>query len=219
MQMASSTDPGVLERLGGLPQRVAAGWARIPLVWRRRVVVMAVLGFLVAVPVTLLLRGGDDDPQGGDTARRVAEVPRLHAAVRDDAIGVRYRVPLGWSQSKEASVIRLRSGDRTAGLTISAPAPAGEAQAVLESAIGAIRENYLGAEVQRRFADRRIGGLAASSAIVAARNPEDTPLRFLLNAASGDTRTYLVEVYSVEGAAGRSLVAGQVLLRALRLTK
>ena len=86
-------------------------------IWRRRVALMAMVGLLIALPLTLLLRDGDDDeqPSAGQAAGTAAQAPPdVGPDVEDPGLGVTYRLPGDWSESKQASAIRLSSPDSSA---------------------------------------------------------------------------------------------------------
>lgn len=186
-------------------------------IWKRRVVLMALVGLAVAVPLTLLLAG--DDPEAPDpTAVMTTPIeppPQLSEADRDDSLRVRYRVPKGWKESKQASAIRLRSRDSTAEIVIAAPAPAGEADGVLDEALAAIRDGYEAVEVSPG-SGRKIGGLKAKGAVISAKS-DGAELRIVVAVAPGDKHAYLVEVFTAAGVSGERLREAQVALNSLEL--
>ncbi len=176
---------------------------------------MAIVGLLVAVPVTLLTAGGEDAALEPATVPTASAPPPLGEGARDRGLRVRYRVPKGWRESRRASAIRLRSRDRTAEIVIAAPAPAARAGRLLEDTLAAIRRSYDAVQVNPG-SGREIGGLRARGAVISARS-EATPLRILVAVAKGRKRAYLVEVFTAEDAPGERLREAQVALNSLRL--
>jgi hypothetical protein len=182
---------------------------------------MAIVGLVAAVPVTLLVRGGSSDRQTG-TEENANGTPipqkfRLHREAELPNLGVSVRVPGTWSVTRERSTIRLRSGDRTTELAVTAPAGANRKRTVLGSELGAIRRGYRDATVEAG-SGRSVGGLPARGAVVSARTPSGTALRILVAVASGDQHTYVVELFSAASAPPERLIQAQLALRTLRLT-
>ena len=180
-------------------------------------VLMAVLGLVVAIPLTLLLRDGDGDesaPAGSATTTAPAPPP-LGPAAEDRGIGVSYRVPEGWEESKQASAIRLSSPDSDAEVVIAAPAPAADADALLEQTLDAFRTQYDDVEIAPG-AGRDVGGIEAKGAVVQATKGGEA-LRVLVAVAAGQERAYLVEVFTTDGVSAESLREAQVALNSLEL--
>jgi hypothetical protein len=175
---------------------------------------MLAVGFAVAVPLTLLIdSGGDSDGSGASPGTET--VPGLEAGASDEGLGVRYRLPQGWVEEKKESAIRLRSPDASAEIVIAAPAPAAQADAVLDDALAAIRRGYEDVEVTPG-AGRQIGGLDAKGAVITA-TADRTPLRIVVAVAPGGGRAYLVEVFTAAGIEAGRLREAQVALNSLRL--
>jgi hypothetical protein len=187
-------------------------------VWRRRAVLMGVIALLVAIPVTLLVRDGDDGGEGSSTepATTAAQPPPdLGPGVRDEGLDVSYRVPQGWEESKKASAIRLSSPDSSAEVVIAAPAPAGDAEALLDETLAAFRSQYEQADIAPG-SGRDVGGLEAKGAVVHVGRDDET-LRVLVAVAPGRERAYLVEVFTTGGVSGERLREAQVALNSLKL--
>jgi hypothetical protein len=182
---------------------------------------MAVVGFAVAVPATLLLDDEDDDdgpaPASISLAIEEPRVPALGPGGTDPGIGVSYRVPRDWTETKEASAIRLRSGDRSAEIVIAAPAPASESKTVLDDALAAIEQGYDDVEIARG-SGREIGGLDAEGAVVSA-SADGVALRIVVAVATGGDRTYLVEVFTAAQIAPERLREAQAALNSLEFEK
>jgi hypothetical protein len=184
-------------------------------IWKRRVVLMAIVGVVVAVPLTLLIAGGDDDEPEPPAAPVAAEVPAAGPAQRDRGIGVRYQVADGWREKKEASAIRLRSPGREAQIVIASPAPANESEGVLDQALASLRQGYEGVKVTRG-SGRTLGGLKAKGAVASVRTKEGARLRVLVAVTEGKRRAYLVEVFTAPDAAPERIREAQVTLNSLR---
>ncbi len=185
-------------------------------IWIRRAVLMVVVGLVVAVPVTLLARGGGDEEGQGRGGTRLVE-PQLSPSVGDKALDLRYSVPKRWEQRERGGVIRLTSPDGRAGMTLSAPGPVGDAEAIFDTAIAVLGENYDRVEVERTFDGKRVGGLESKGAVVGARDREGTELRFLVAVARGKKRAYLVEFFTTAAGGRRgSLLEAQAALSSLR---
>jgi hypothetical protein len=186
---------------------------------------MAAIGLLVAVPVTLLVRGGSGERSsagpalnGGRTSPSIPEQFRLRRSVRLHGLGVGVRVPHSWRARRTGGTIRLRSDDGTTALAVAAPSRAGKQQEVLRSELGAIKHGYEDVAV-RRGVGRSVGGLTATGAVVSARNTAGTPLRILIAVASGEAHTYLVDVFSAANAPPERLVQAQLALGTLTLSR
>jgi hypothetical protein len=183
-------------------------------IWRRRVILMAVVGILVAIPVTLLLRDGND---GSTTSARTAgsPAPELGSGKRDRGLDVTYRLPDGWSEDKKASAIRLTSDSGAVEIVVAAPAAASAASGVLDDALAAIRDGYDEVEISRG-SGKKVGGLEARGAVVRAGTPEGS-LRILVAVAEGKERAYLVEVFTATDVNADDLRSAQAALNSLQL--
>jgi hypothetical protein len=185
---------------------------------------MAAVGLTVAIPVTLLIRGGDDDGDAASsTPSQAATLPALNPTpVTDESLGITVRIPETWSASQKAGAIRLRSVDRTMLMTISAPAAAGAAAEVLHTAVEAVKADYDDAtgipSAGRGLSGKRIGNLPAFSAALLARTEGGTQLRILVSAASGQSHTYLVELFSALSSHAARLTEAQAVLNSLQFS-
>jgi hypothetical protein len=177
---------------------------------------MAVVAVLVAVPVTLLVRGGGDDNAPSARAAPVATpAPELGAGKRDGGLAVGYRVPKGWSETKQASAIRLISDDRAVAIVVAAPASASDAPSVLDDALAAIRNGYQDVKVAPG-SGKKVGGLDAKGAVIRAKSGGEEQ-RILVAVASGKRLAYLVEVFTGAGASADDLRSAQGALNSLDL--
>jgi hypothetical protein len=186
-------------------------------VWRRRVLLMFALGLLIAIPVTLLLRSsGSDDSADVATPSLERQLP-LNPSVRDSGLGLSYQVPEGWRQHKASSVIQLRSPDRSVQIGVSTPGPASDSRQVLQAALADLRSSYKGVSVAAG-SGKKLGGLEARGAVVAATMAKGTDLRILVAVAKGQRRTHLVEVFTGAGAPAERVAQAQRALDSLRFS-
>jgi predicted Zn-dependent protease len=186
-------------------------------IWIRRAALMAIVGLLVAIPVTLLIRGGDDEggtPTSPVTTAAEQPEPELGPDASDPGLDVTYRVPKGWKESKQASAIRITAPDKTAELVLAAPGPADDADEVLDEALEAFRVAYEDVDVAPG-SGRKVGGLEAKGAVVSAKQG-DRELRIVVAVAEGEERAYLVEVFTISGLGPERLRETQVALNSIR---
>jgi hypothetical protein len=184
---------------------------------------MAAVGLAVAIPVTLLIRGGDSDSGTVAVTTSSATIPNLKSKTASDAaLGMEIGVPAGWTAAEGAKGIQLKSGDGTTEVVVSAPAPAGATTDVLKTAVNAIQQNYSDASgipnAGGELAGKEVGGLHAQSAALVARTKGGTPLRIIVSAASGDAHTYQVEVFNALASSAARLTEAQTALNSLKLT-
>jgi hypothetical protein len=189
--------------------------SRMTTIWKRRALLMAVVGVLVAIPLTLLLRGDDDGDAAPAAATTPLAEPQLGGGQRDSGLELDYRIPEGWSEHKKESAIRLASADHAVQIVIAAPADASQAPGVLDDALSAIRSGYDDVEISRG-SGKEIGGLEAKGAVVHATTP-DVGLRILVAVAAGKQRAYLVEVFTADDVNADDLGSAQAALNSLRL--
>jgi hypothetical protein len=182
-------------------------------IWRRRVLLMAVVALVIAIPATILIRAGDDD---GDAEAPVATAPPLNEAVANKGLDVTYQVPEGWQESKKAKAIQLQSQDRSVLIAIAAPASASKAGPLLDDTLASIRSGYKNVEV-RPGSGKQVGGLDAKGAVISAKTPDGNELRIVVAVAKGKKRAYLVEVFTAANAAPERVREAQVALNSLRL--
>lgn len=169
---------------------------------------MGIVAVVIGIPVTLVLRGGGEP----DAANGL----ELTERVRDQALGVRLSTPERWTQRKRGGVLRLRSPDRSAGITITAPGPARDAGEIFETARSVIREQYRSARVRSRFR-ARIGGRPAQVAVFTAIDREHgTPLVVDAMVVRGPRRAYLIQTFTDVRAGIAARSAGEAVLRSLR---
>ena len=174
---------------------------------------MAVVGLLVAVPVTIAVRGdGEADPP----ARSSSTTPELGAVELDRDLGVKLRLPEDWKRKRKHGAVAFRSPDRTVAIAISSPGPASDAETIQRQAIGVAEEQYRKARVVHRLANPRLANRPAAAAVLSARRPGEGEIRLLIATVRGKRRAYLIEVLAA-GPAG--LTEAQALLNSLTLKR
>ena len=181
-------------------------------IWKRRAVLMAIVGLAIAVPVTIIVRGGDD-PEAPTAPE--PQVPEVGEVQFDRDLGVELRLPAGWKRKREGDAVTFKSQDGTVLIGISAPGPEEDVDAIQAAAVDAIKSEYRAVKVVDTSKKRKLGGRPAQVAVISARHPKKgSPLRILVGTAKGERRAYLVEVFA---SGGEALVEAQVLLNNLSL--
>jgi len=181
-------------------------------IWIRRTILMLVIGLLVAVPVTLLVRSGSDEADRGPDVQK----PSLGKVQVDRALDVMFKLPKGWRSKREGSVLGLRSGDGTTGITISAPGPAGDAEELRTQALDDLRSSFERFKVTKQF-KRKIGGLKGHLATIDASRAKQGRSSLLVGTAAGKEKAYLVVVSSAGKEPTDSLVEAQAVLNEIEL--
>jgi hypothetical protein len=182
-------------------------------IWTRRIILMAIVGLVVAIPVTLIIRGGDDDESAAEPS--LEEQLPLNPGVKDDKLKASYQVPKGWKQETKNGVLTLRSDDRSVRIGLAAPAAADEADQVLADTLATLKGSYESVEVNPG-SGKEIGGLRARGAVVHAEG-DKIDLNILVSVMSGKDRSYLVEVFTPAGAPGKAVAQAQQFLNSLKL--
>ena len=88
---------------------------------------MVIVGLLISVPITILASGGADAPPVEPLAAIEIEDPVVGPKKVEEGLGVRLRVPEGWSREQTRDIIELQSKDGAARIAISSPGPASDA--------------------------------------------------------------------------------------------
>ena len=188
-------------------------------IWIRRVALMAIVALVVAVPLTIALRGDDDDPDPAPEAAEPA-APQLGQLERNRRLAVRLRLPDGWKeqQRKAGDAVAYRSSDGSVLVAISAPGPSSDADSIQKAAVDGIKGQYRAVDVVDTFSRRRLGRHPAETTAISARNPRTRdPLRILVSTAKGKKRAYLVEVFAAGSDPTAAQVEAQAVLNGLRL--
>ena len=178
---------------------------------------MAAVALLVAIPVTLLTRGGSEpsaEPNAGSAE------PPLGREKHDRDLDARLRIPLGWSRERSGEVLTLKSADRSARLALSAPGPAGDADQLRSEVIQGIRRSFTNVRTLEQTRKGELGGLNAETVALAATTPKAdgrAEVRILVSTARGRRRAYVAAVFTPAEDPGRSALEAQALLNELRL--
>lgn len=182
--------------------------------WKRRVILMALVALVVGVPLTIALRGDGDDA----APEPAVEQPVLGDTEFLQELGVEIRVPEGWVQEQRDGVLSLRSADGQAIVAISAPGPAADAELIHAEAVDTLREQYRDVHEGATITDKQLGGLDARTSALTARRPDDgTELRILVATAAGENLAYLAEIFAAAPQPQQALVEAQALLNNLTL--
>lgn len=186
-------------------------------IWKRRAVLMAAVGLIIAIPATIAVRAGDDDAPAPPVAAQ-PELPPLGDVEFDRELGVELRLPQGWRRQRRHGALVFRSPDRRVAIAISAPGPDEDAREVQDQAVTALTRRYRRVEVIDRARHRTLGGRPASTAALTALSVGDrSPLRILVGVARGERKAYLIEVVATGSDPGGALVGAQLLLQHLKL--
>ncbi len=189
-------------------------------IWRRRIVLMASVGLLVAVPVTIFASGEAGSPTVDDPAPIEVPDPELRAKRVEKDIGISMRMPAGWTRHQKAGVIELRSTDRTARVAISSPGPAEDAAQLHAEVMKGLRSSYREFDVARNLRKAPIGGLTGSATVASGKVPgkNGAEQQILVATAEGKNRAYLVVVFT-GSEPSPAVVEAQALVNNLRFTK
>jgi hypothetical protein len=187
-------------------------------IWKRRVALMAVVGLVIAIPVTFAARGDDSDED--EPAAPTVATPEVGGVEVDRRLGIELRLPKGWKRRDEKGrVVSFRSSDGSVLIAVSAPGPAADYEEIAGAGIDSIESEYGNAEVTDRITSLNLGGLKAKTVAITARNPKSGErMQILVSAAKGEKLAYLVEVFAAGEDSTRSLVEAQTLLNNLTLT-
>jgi hypothetical protein len=179
---------------------------------------LALIG--VAIFGALLLLAEDDDGEEAAPERAVttAPPPEPGESLEDTKTGISVNWPSDWDRREKNGTYAFRSPDEKLVLSISAPAPARDADELRKGAIESIREEYDKATVLSGKG-RTIGGLPAAGALIKATQRSGAPLRILVAVAQGRQRAYLLEVISATDTPPGTLAEGQAILASIQLKR
>lgn len=186
-------------------------------IWKRRVLLMAVVALVVAIPATLLIRGGEDDGGTPERVERAAQTTPPVPRKVDRKLDVAMQLPRGWRSKRRDGVLTLRSKRRDAAVVISAPGPAKSAGEIYEQAVDAVRAQYRKAKVLDESTGRLGGRQARTTALAVARPDDGGRMGVLVAVARGKKRAYLVEVFSRASDPGIALLEAQTVLSTLEI--
>lgn len=191
-------------------------------IWRRRVVLMSIVGLLIAIPVTILVGGGADAPPSAAPLEGIeVKAPNVGPKKVEQSIGVELRVPQGWSREQKQEVLELQSKDGAARVAISAPGPAADADALHSQVVEGLRSSYGNFEVQQKIGKTKLGGLRGEATVASGTlksKQGKAQQRMIVTTAEGRQLAYLVVVFTA-GETSRSMLEAQALVNNLRFTK
>ena len=189
-------------------------------IWRRRAILMAVVGLLIAIPVTILVSGGGNAPPPQPLAEIHVEAPHVGAQKVDESLGVKLRIPEGWSRDEKQDVLELQSKDGAARVAISAPGPAADANELHSQVIDGLKTSYRDFDVGRNIAKAPVGGLRGQATVATGELPGKAGgiQKILVSTAEGKERAYLVVAFTPDQASS-SVLEAQALVNNLRFTK
>jgi hypothetical protein len=182
-------------------------------IWRRRVILMAIVGLLVAIPVTLIVRGGDDDEPAAEPS--IEEQLPLSPAVKNERLKASYQIPKGWKERMKKGVLRLQSDDGSVRIGLTAPAGADESGGLLADTLATLKGSYESVKISPG-SGKKVGGLPAKGAVVHAEG-DKINLSILVSVMSGKKLAYLLEVFTPAGAPGSAVAQAQQFLNSLKL--
>jgi hypothetical protein len=190
-------------------------------IWRRRVVLMAIVGLLIAIPVTIFVSGSSDAPPAESLAKIEVKAPDVGPQKVQDSLGVKLRVPEGWTRAEKQNVLELQSKDGAARVAISAPGPAADADELHSQVIAGLRTSYRDFDVAKNIDKVPVGGLKGQATIATGKLPQKkggSAQKILVTTAEGKVRAYLVVVFTSDMASS-SVLEAQALVNNLRFTK
>ena len=167
-----------------------------------------VLGGIVVAAIVLWPSGDREPSKRGIQPVRLVSVPQL---------GIAFAHPRAWSRSIAGRVIRLRSPDRAATLTVASPLAGRHTRQVKGDLRATLREALRPAKIVRD-GPAKIGRRPATSFELtgtAARKP----IRMLVLVGSSRYRTYAITLLTPRRPSARRLVEAQQILATVRLTK
>lgn len=186
-------------------------------IWRRRIVLMLVVGLAFAIPVTLILRDEDGEPAPPPEAIS-ADPPRLGKVKFDEDLEISMRLPVGWTSNRKQGVLLLKSADGQARVALSAPGPDEDADQLHSEVLTRFGDFYERFEVETRKKKAKIGGLRGeASAIEARAEGEKQELGIVVSTAAGKKRAYLVVAYTPLVRPGEATIEAQSLINELKL--
>ncbi|HYF25773.1 MAG TPA: hypothetical protein VD931_08560 [Baekduia sp.] len=186
--------------------------------WRDRSS-LALLGagglLVVAAAAALVLgltgAGGDDDPPAG----RAAPAGKLLDSAR---FGIRLRHPDSWRRRPGGRAIRLVSGDRRVGLTITTAAARPAVAEVRPQLERSVLRTLDGARVIDRGAGR-VGGRPARLTAIRARNERREVVDALAITVASRYRTYAIVAFGSPAAAQAVLREARAVLDSVRFRR
>ena len=190
--------------------------------WGRRSVAVGVVLVAIALigGLILLITGGDDGDGSG--SKPTANLSQLQNRFLDNTVvnpdkGISVRRPASWDITKKAGVINIQSKDNCAVMQLSAPVPAGRAEALRHDGINVLRSQFKNARVQPA-ANSPIGGVPTRSETITFKDPKGNNVRVLLSVGTGKRNAYLTEVVVRDPSCQGDLQMAQLMLSSAEFT-
>jgi len=136
----------------------------------------------------------------------------------DKTRGIVVRYPAAWSQDKRDGLIILKSPDRCAAVTLSAPGPPEKATAIRKEALKALRRSFKRITVRPGSGDP-IGGVPTTGRVVDFEDRKGRPVRIILSVGTGSKYAYLSQTLLRGPSCSSSLLDAQLILSTLELSK
>ena len=128
------------------------------------------------------------------------------------------RRPASWKVNKKGGVTNIQSKDRCLAMQLSAPVPAGRANALRKDGIAVLRSQFKNAKVQPASSSR-IGGVPTTSNAITFTDPKGNHVRVLLSVGKGQKNAYLTEVVVRDPSCQGDLQLAQLMLGTAQFTK
>jgi hypothetical protein len=181
---------------------------------------MAIVGLLIAIPITILVSGEAKAPPPEPTPSIEVPQPQVGPITVEKDIGALVRVPEGWKREQKDDVLELQSKDGAARVAISAPGPAADAEQLHAEVINGLRSSYRDFDVSRNIGKAPVGGLEGHATVATGTLPgkKGGSQKVLVTTAEGDKLAYLVVVFT-SAEPSSSVLEAQALVNNLRFTK
>jgi hypothetical protein len=186
--------------------------------WGRRTILIGLAFIALALFGALLVLAEDDNGDQSAAMDAVeAQGGELSESLDDAKSGISVRWPSEWRRLEKGGVFAFQSPDKTVLIAISAPEDVAGADQLRKDAIAATSEGY-GDPAVRPGKGRTIGGLETAGAVISGKGPSGQSTT-LVAVAEGETRAYLVELYTAAKAPDATLVDAQLTLNSVELSK
>jgi hypothetical protein len=182
---------------------------------------MAAVGLLIAIPVTIFVSGSGGSSGPAPIAEIEVKAPDVGQQKVQESLGVKLRVPEGWTREEKQNVLELQSKDGAARVAISAPGPAADADELHSQVIAGLRTSYQDFDVAKNIDKAPVGGLKGQATVATGELPQKkggAAQKILVSTAEGKERAYLVVVFTSDTASS-SVLEAQALVNNLRFTK
>ena len=168
----------------------------------------------------LLIAGGSDDDSGSKSTAAASELQNrfLDRTVVIADKGISVRRPANWDVTKKGGVTNIQSKDRCLVMQLSAPVPAGRADALRKDGVTVLRDQFRNAKVQPA-AQSQIGGIPTKSNAITFTDHKGNHVRVLLSVGTGRRNAYLTEVVVRDPSCQGDLQLAQLMLRSVEFTR